>query len=139
MNRPAGRCLFSRAHFAWHVAVAALLGSGLPAGAQDRLPFMPGYAHYERMRRARTNTVQLGEVSGTWLEGGKAFEFRREAKRYRYDIDSAALTDVSSNAPARSGSTTTPTTGSTNRPASRPPPPERRASTSYNFTCSNFP
>ena len=34
---------------------------------------MPGYAHYEKMRRARTNTVQLGEVSGTWLDGGAVY------------------------------------------------------------------
>src|SRR5215471_15550574 len=56
------------------------------AFAQDRLKTMPAYEQAQRWSRELTNVVKLGNLSVTWKDEGKAFEYRKEGKRYRYDI-----------------------------------------------------
>ncbi len=54
--------------------------------AQDRLKTMPAYAQAQRLNRELTDVVKLGNLSVTWKDGGKAFEFQKNGKRYRYEI-----------------------------------------------------
>src|SRR5438128_580403 len=68
--------------------------------AQDRLKTMPGYERYQKMSREMTNAAKLGTLSVTWKDGGKAFEFQRDGKRFRYDIASLKATEVT-NSPAK--------------------------------------
>jgi dipeptidyl-peptidase-4 len=81
-----------------------VFGFSTPSIAQDRLKTMPGYARYQRFEREMTNAVKLGILTVTWINEGKAFEYRKEGKRYRYDIDSGSTSELGStetNAPAR--------------------------------------
>ena len=47
---------------------------------------MPGYARYDKMRRATTNSVSQGALTVTWREKGEALEYTRGGRRYRYEI-----------------------------------------------------
>jgi dipeptidyl-peptidase 4 len=58
----------------------------LPLGAQDRLKTMPGYAQYQKMAREIPGSVKMGSLSVKWLDGGKAFEYQRDGKFFRYDL-----------------------------------------------------
>lgn len=78
------------------IAVLFLVSS-LPA--QDALKRMPGYEHYRRISALRTNVFQDGSVRVTWKEDGRALEFTRNGKRFRYDFASSAFA-VLSNSPA---------------------------------------
>ena len=75
------------------VAFLVLMGSLSPtAHAQDRLKFMPGYERYQTMSREMTNAVKLGSLSVTWTNDGQAFEYRKDGRRYRYDIATKTAT-----------------------------------------------
>ena len=67
------------------VAVLIVLAIGL-AGAQDRLKTMPGYEQYQKMSGEIPGSVKLGALTVTWKDGGKAFEYRKDGKLYRYDM-----------------------------------------------------
>lgn len=69
-----------------------------PLNAQDRLKTMPGYAQYQKMRGEIPGSVKLGTLQVRWIDGGKAFEYQRDGKLYRYDIPTrqAAETTVAS-------------------------------------------
>lgn len=54
--------------------------------AQDRLKTMPGYERYQKMSRVIPGAVKLGSLSVTWTNEGKAFEYQKDGKRYRYEI-----------------------------------------------------
>jgi len=54
--------------------------------AQDRLKTMPGYERYQKLNREMSNAVKLGALSVVWTNDGKAFDYSRDGKRYRYDI-----------------------------------------------------
>jgi len=92
------------------------------ASGQDRLKHMPGYAQYARMRQDSTNAVVLGSLAVTWKDGGKAFEFMRGAKRWRYDLAAKTASPIT-NQPARKE--TSVAEGGTNH-TNRPEPTERR-------------
>lgn len=70
------------------------------AGAQDRLKAMPGYDQYRKMSREIPGSVKMGTLSVSWLDGGKAFEFRKDGKRFRYDIAEKKATEQAGSAPA---------------------------------------
>lgn len=94
-----------------------------PALAQQGLRGMPGYDNYDRARQERTNVFKTGAVSVTWLEDGKALEYRHEGKRYRLDTTTGNRTEItSSNAP-----TPRRTTRGTDAASRRPDLPERPA------------
>ncbi len=78
-------------------ALLALVGLlvGPPLFGQSLLKTMPGYARYEYMRHAATNGAELGSLSVTWKEEGKAFEYSKAGKRYRFDIATCAAAEVS--------------------------------------------
>ncbi len=75
------------------IVVALLISLGLMAavlpvgtGAQDRLKTMPGYEQYQKMSREIPGSVKAGTLPVKWLEGGKAFEYQKDGKTFRYDI-----------------------------------------------------
>src|SRR5437867_953736 len=81
------RCAQLRSGTARLILLLILPGIAPPAAlAQARLKTMPGYAQYQKMSREITNAVKLGSLSVTWKEEGKAFEYQKDGKRYRYDI-----------------------------------------------------
>src|SRR5262249_1639591 len=69
------------------MAMALLFGlSAETSWGQDRLKTMPGYERYQKLRREIAEAVKLGALSVTWTNEGKAFEYRKDGIRYRYDI-----------------------------------------------------
>ncbi len=82
------------------------LGGLSPLGAQDRLKSMPGYAQYQKMRTEIPGSVKLGALQVKWIDGGKAFEYQRDGKLFRYDIatrQAAEATVASAGGPAEDG------------------------------------
>jgi dipeptidyl-peptidase-4 len=63
---------------------------------------MPGYEQYRSMRGQISTSVKLGTLSVTWLEGGKAFEYRKDSKRYRFDIAKNEAAQIGSAATTQS-------------------------------------
>ncbi len=68
------------------VLVIALGLMPMTANAQDRLKTMPGYDQYQKMATQIQGSVRPGTLQVKWLDGGKAFEFRRDGKNFRYDV-----------------------------------------------------
>ena len=78
----------------------------IPLGAQDRLKSMPGYAQFQKMRAEIPASVKLGVLQVRWIDGGKAFEYQRDGKLYRYDIaarQAAEATVASAGGPQAEG------------------------------------
>ena len=63
------------------------------ASGQDRIKTMPGYARYDSVRKQAVGAVKTGVVTGTWVEGGKAFDFRRDGKTKRFDVATKQIID----------------------------------------------
>jgi len=89
------------------IALSLALGALSPTlFAQDRLKSMPGYERYQRMSREMTHVFKSGALPVTWTNDGAAFEYRKDGKRFRYDIVARAATEVSgrraTNAPTNS-------------------------------------
>lgn len=101
MTRPPRSVLFAV------LAVLVIHLSGVPraALAQDRLKSMPGYEQYQKMRSQIPGSVKLGSLPVTWLEDGKAFEYRKDGKRYRYNVAALKATEITtpSTQPAPAG------------------------------------
>jgi dipeptidyl-peptidase-4 len=62
--------------------------------AQDRLKTMPGYEQYQKMLREISGSVRLAPTQVSWKDGGKAVEFRRDGKAYRYDIAERKTSEI---------------------------------------------
>jgi dipeptidyl-peptidase-4 len=76
-------------------SVALILGfSSASSFAQDRLKIMPGYERYQKMSKEIPNAVKLGLLSVTWTNGGKAFDYEKDGKRYRYEIATRQTTEL---------------------------------------------
>jgi dipeptidyl-peptidase-4 len=74
--------------------LALLLAGTLASPAQDRLKTMPGHERYEKMSREIPGSVKLGTLTVSWKDEGKAFEFRKDGKAYRYDIAEKKLSET---------------------------------------------
>jgi dipeptidyl-peptidase 4 len=70
----------------------ACLAASSPA--QDRLPRLPGYERYKKMSQQIAGSVKLGSLSVTWKDGGQAFEYQKDGKRYRYEVATGAVSEV---------------------------------------------
>ena len=85
------------------VVIAALLAVvSLAVGAQDRLKTMPGYDQYQKMTKEIAGAVKTGQLVVSWKDEGKAFEYTRDGKLYRYDLAAKKATEVG-DAPAAPG------------------------------------
>jgi dipeptidyl-peptidase 4 len=67
-------------------AIALAIGFGGVSEGQDRLKTMPGYSNYQAKAREIPGSVKPGSLVVNWTDGGKAFEYRKDGKSYRYDI-----------------------------------------------------
>ncbi len=84
---------------------AALLLPMLCSQGQDRLKSLPRYERFQRLDQAISSSVKMGSLSVTWIQGGRAFEYQKDGKRYRYDLAERRATEVSAtNAAAASTS-----------------------------------
>lgn len=88
---------------AWLLCLSSL-------AAQDRLKTMPGYDNYQKMSGQLGGTIKRGTLSVSWKDGGKAFEYTKDGKRYRYNIAEnkaeevkAASKEEPAEAPAKTG------------------------------------
>jgi dipeptidyl-peptidase-4 len=79
------------------IAVALLPAA---ATAQDRLKTLPGYEQYLRMSKEMQGAVKSGALAVTWKDGGKAFEYTRDGRTYRYDIATKITTETTASAEA---------------------------------------
>jgi dipeptidyl-peptidase 4 len=70
--------------------------------AQDRLRTMPGYERFRRITRDTTNAFKSGALSVNWTNGGNAFDYQKDGKRFRYDIATRTASELppSTNAPS---------------------------------------
>jgi dipeptidyl-peptidase 4 len=95
--------------------LATLLALPLaPVLAQDRLKQMPGYQRFRQMDKEISGAVKSGALSVTWKDEGKAFEFQKDGKRYRYDIAARTLAEAA------------PPPKTTNAPPEKKPDPATR-------------
>jgi dipeptidyl-peptidase 4 len=76
------------------VVVAALTVLQIDTAAQDRLKSMPGYAQYQKMLPQLTNAARLANLRVTWSDDGKAFEYVRDGKRFRFDVASRQSAEI---------------------------------------------
>ena len=74
-------------HFGAALALmVAAIASTTSAEGQDRLKGMPGYARFQEKNREIPGALKSGSLTVTWRDGGKAFEYRKDGKTYRYDV-----------------------------------------------------
>ena len=66
---------------------------GLATG-QDRVKTLPGYARYDATRKAVGESIKSGAITGVWRDGGKAFEYRRDGKSYRFDVATRQVAEL---------------------------------------------
>ncbi len=88
---------FTTARRAWALIVAVLVLAGalaLTAKAQDRLKTYPGYDQYQKMSKEMLGAFKSGALQVTWKDGGKAFEYPRDGKVWRFDIASKKAAEV---------------------------------------------
>ena len=72
----------------------SLLMPALAAG-QDRLKTYPGYDQYQKMVKEIQSAVKLGTIQQpTWKDAGKALEYTKDGKIWRYDIKSKKTSEV---------------------------------------------
>lgn len=66
---------------------------------------MPGYSGYERVAREMPEAVKSGAVAAHWVDGGRAVEYMRDGRQYRFDVatrhESETVQPVASDAPER--------------------------------------
>ncbi|HYD83054.1 MAG TPA: hypothetical protein VEA63_03355, partial [Opitutus sp.] len=62
--------------------------------AQDRLKTMPGYERHQRITRASSNAFKTGAISATWTNDGAAFIYRRDNRRFLYDLAARRATEL---------------------------------------------
>lgn len=71
------------------------------AFAQDRLPTMPRYDRYAKLRGEISGSVQRNDVTPNWSDDGKAMYFRKDGKNWRLDLASKKVSE--GEPPARQG------------------------------------
>ena len=74
--------------------LAAALTVPLALTAQDRLKTMPGYEAAQRMAREAPAAVTGVVIRVRWIDGGRAFEYERGGRRYRYDLSRGRATEI---------------------------------------------
>lgn len=68
--------------------------------AQDRLPTMPRFDRYEKLRRDIGGSVTRGDVRVDWADDSKSFTYQKNGKRIRYETATGQESEATdSNAP----------------------------------------
>ena len=81
-------------HRGWlYVGSVVSLAFVATVSAQDRLRTLPRYDEYERAMREFPGAVRSGAVAATWTGNG-AFEYSRDGKRYRFDVETKQSTEA---------------------------------------------
>ncbi len=75
--------------------------------AQDRLPHMPRYDRYDKLRGEIAGSVTRGDVNIHWAADSRSFTYIKAGKQVRYDLKSGLETEekagVQDTAPAQTG------------------------------------
>jgi len=83
-------------------AFALVITFGVAEG-QDRLKAMPGHARFQEKSRELPGAVKSGTLAVTWRDGGKAFEYRKDGKTYRYDVAAGKSEEAKPGTPEPTG------------------------------------
>ncbi|MCJ7586788.1 MAG: S9 family peptidase [Candidatus Aminicenantes bacterium] len=63
--------------------------------AQDRLKTYPGYEHYQKMMKEMEGAAKLGILQQpAWKDGGKALEYSKDGKIWRFDLKTKKTTEL---------------------------------------------
>jgi len=63
--------------------------------AQDRLKTYPGYEHYQKMMKEMQGAAKLGILQQpAWKDGGKALEYSKDGKLWRFDVKTKKTTEL---------------------------------------------
>jgi dipeptidyl-peptidase 4 len=94
-------------------SLLALLGLAAAGTSQDRLRTMPGYEQFRKMSpQYGLNSFKSGALAVNWKNDGRAFEYSKDDKRYRYDVETKKNEVViSDTAPAKDVPAKTPRRG----------------------------
>jgi dipeptidyl-peptidase-4 len=89
-------------YFLVRIGAAAALVAGVlvPIEAQDRLKEMPGYEQYQKMSSQLADAIRSGQVNATWSSDGSGFDYTLDGKRYRFNVATRAVAEVSAAAEA---------------------------------------
>ena len=81
--------------FATRVLLSLTAAAGLIqlTSAQDRLRTMPGYERYQQISTESRDALKTGALTVTWTEP-TAFEYTRDGKRYRFDVNAKTATEI---------------------------------------------
>ncbi len=81
------------------LALSLTLSLVSPAFAQDRLKTMPGYDQFQKMSREMAGAARLGTLQVFWKDGGKAIEYRKDGKNFRYDLATKQAAEIAALTP----------------------------------------
>jgi dipeptidyl-peptidase-4 len=86
-------------------AIAALVILPSTLAAQERLKSAPGYDAAQRVARESPGAVTGGVTAVAWIEEGRAFEYDRDGKHYRFEVSTGRTSaiDARSTEPAGRG------------------------------------
>lgn len=76
------------------LALVLLSGTASMAPGQDRIRAMPGYEQYSRMVGQINGAVRSGALQVTWADSGKALEYNRDGRRWRFTIGQRGPVDI---------------------------------------------
>ena len=76
------------------LVLLALIGLSTHGLAQDRLKSMPGYERYQAAGKKAGGAWKSGALSAEWDESGKALEYRRDGKTWRYELGAAEAVEA---------------------------------------------
>jgi len=85
------------------VVVATLALAQSVVLTQDRLKTMPGYDQSQRMAGQIPSAVKSGALTVTWTDDGRAFEYARDGRRYRFDVATRREAEATGAAAGRGG------------------------------------
>jgi dipeptidyl-peptidase-4 len=77
-----------------HYCLLLLLSISPALLAQDRLKSMPGYERYTKVTGESVGAYKSGALTVTWVDDGAALEFRKDGKRYLFDIIAGKASEI---------------------------------------------
>ena len=93
----------SRAVSGWILGFAVLGFAGHGKG-QSRFRSMPEHERYARFRKEGPGSWKSGAVRGRWLEGGSAFVYEHDGKRWRFQAQDGKIVSGEADAEDRAAS-----------------------------------